>query len=183
MKKITTIILLILSMQGYSQQTIKVAGGGTSGGATKYSTTEYGMLTDSATTNLYKFRADSTVLESQARAVNRAALKMNIAPVIQTITSGTAATVTDSTTWFIINPASVLTSFALTMPASPYNGKVVSFSFGGTITATAESVVNTFTVVPNTGQSIVGQTVFYSVETDNHFTFKYNSSLSKWYRL
>jgi len=72
MKKITTIILLILSMQGYSQQTIKVAGGGTSGGATKYSTTEYGMLTDSATTNLYKFRADTTVLESQARAVNRA---------------------------------------------------------------------------------------------------------------
>jgi len=78
MKKITTIILLILSMQGYSQQTIKVAGGGTSGGATKYSTTEYGMLTDSATTNLYKFRADTTVLESQARAVNRAALKQNV---------------------------------------------------------------------------------------------------------
>jgi len=74
MKKITTIILLILSMQGYSQQTIKVAGGGTSGGATKYSTTEYGMLIDSATTNLYKFRADSTVMETQASAVNRAAV-------------------------------------------------------------------------------------------------------------
>lgn len=80
MKKITTIILLILSMQGYSQQTIKVASsGGTSGGATKYSTTEYGMLTDSATTNLYKFRADSTVLESQVRAVNRAALNVTLA--------------------------------------------------------------------------------------------------------
>jgi len=35
MKKITTIILLVLSFKGYSQQTIKVAGGGTSGGATE----------------------------------------------------------------------------------------------------------------------------------------------------
>jgi len=155
MKKITTIILLILSMQGYSQQTIKVAGGGGTSGST--------------------FNPDT--LEAAI------ALKMNIAPIIQTITSGTTATVTDSTTWFIINPVSVLTSFTLTMPTSPYNGKVVSFSFGGTITATAESVVNTFTVVPNAGQGIIGQTVFYSVETDNHFTFKYNSSLSKWYRL
>jgi len=48
------------------------------GGTTKYSTTEYGMLTDSGTANLYKFRADTTVLESQARAVNRAALKLSI---------------------------------------------------------------------------------------------------------
>jgi len=45
-----------------------------SGGTTKYSTTEYGMLTDSATANLYEFRVDSTVMESQARAVNRAAI-------------------------------------------------------------------------------------------------------------
>jgi len=42
------------------------------GGTAKYSTTEYGMLTDSGTANLYKFRVDSTVMESQARAVNRA---------------------------------------------------------------------------------------------------------------
>jgi len=203
------------------------------GGTTKYSTTEYGMLTDSTTTGLYKFRADSTVLESQARAVNRAALnvtlsgtqtiagtktftgdivvpnqtypaltnkavnsnyvdgalaaalalKVNIAPAIQNITSGSSAIMPDSVTWVIVNPATVLTSMSITFPVMPTNGKEIVFSFGGTITSTAESVVNTFTVVPNTGQGIIGQTVFYSVETDNHFTFKYNSSLSKWYRL
>jgi len=84
MKQITTILLLLISLSGIGQvspptsHTIKVAGSGTSGGTTKYSTTEYGMLTDSATAGLYKFRADSTVLESQARAVNRAELKANV---------------------------------------------------------------------------------------------------------
>jgi len=183
MKKITTILFLILSMQGYSQQTIKVAGGGTSGGATKYSTTEYGMLTDSATTNLYKFRADTTVLESQARAVNRAALKMNIAPIIQTITSGTAATVTDSTTWFIINPAALLTStITLTMPPNPTNGKMIKFGFGGTINTASSVVASTVTFAPNTGQGIVGATSFYSLEVEDRISFRYNSSNSKWYQ-
>jgi len=80
MKQITIILLLLISLSGICQvspptsHTIKVAGSGTSGGTTKYSTTEYGMLTDSGTANLYKFRVDSTVLESQERAVNRAAI-------------------------------------------------------------------------------------------------------------
>jgi len=83
MKKITTILLLFISISAIGQvsppssHTIKVAGSGTSGGTTKYSTTEYGMLTDSATAGLYKFRADSTVLESQARAVNRSTVLQN----------------------------------------------------------------------------------------------------------
>jgi len=106
MKQITTILLLLISLSGIGQvspptsHTIKVAGSGTSGGTTKYSTTEYGMLTDSATDGLYKFRVDTTVLESQERAVNRAALKQDkitIGPG-QIMFGGTANTVrgTDS---------------------------------------------------------------------------------------
>jgi len=50
------------------------------------------MLTDSATTGLYKFMVDSTVMESQARAVNRAALKANlISPSFTTPNIGAAS--------------------------------------------------------------------------------------------
>lgn len=83
----------------------------------------------------------------------------------------------------IINPAVVKTAITKTFPASPYDGQMVRFLFGGTINATATSVVNTFTIAPNSGQGVVGSIVFYSVETDDSFTWKWDSTNSKWYRL
>jgi len=121
-------------------------------------------------------------LETKASAVNRAALKMNIAPVIQTITSGTAATVTDSTTWFIINPASTLASFTLTLPPTPTNGKLVEINFGGTIDISGSNVLTSLTVQPNTSQGIVGTNVFSTLIVEDKISFRYDSSISKWRR-
>jgi len=101
-------------------------------------------------------------------------------PVIQQVTTGTSATLADSTTMFVINPASVIASYTATLPATPFNGKVVTFSFGGTITATATTVITNLTIVANTGHTIVGTGAIGTVTTDDHITCVFYNS--KWYQ-
>jgi len=101
-------------------------------------------------------------------------------PVIQQVTTGTSATLADTTTMFVINPASAIVSYTATLPANPFNGKVVTFSFGGTITATATNVVTTLTISANVGHSIVGTGAIGTVTTDDHVTYVFYNS--KWYQ-
>jgi hypothetical protein len=104
------------------------------------------------------------------------------ADTIQIHTSGSTVNVGDSTSWLIINPSSALTSLTVNLPSTSTVGKTIRISFGGTINAPATVVVNTLTIAPYAGSGVVGSTVFYSVETSDNLTFKYYSSLSKWYR-
>jgi len=101
-------------------------------------------------------------------------------PVIQQVTTGTSATLADSTTMFVINPASVISSYTATLPPNPFNGKVVTFSFGGTITATATNVVTSLTIAANVGHTIVGTGVIGTVTTDDHVNYVFFNS--KWYQ-
>jgi len=210
MKQITTILLLLISLSGVGQvspptsHTIKVTGSGTSGGTTKYSTTEYGMLTDSATTGLYKFRADSTVLESQARAVNRAATKQDTLSnysvtagtytnitvngkglatavnngVIQSYSSGPGIYLNDATNWLKTNPLYGIGGLTIVMPASPVDGQELKLNFGGSVYSSDSVVVQNLTLVGN----IVGTKTFSGITPDDVISFKYAATESKWYR-
>jgi hypothetical protein len=102
--------------------------------------------------------------------------------VAQIVTSGSTVTVADSTTHLIINPSATLSSLTVTLPAVPTNGKLVDISFGGTITTANAAVVTSFLVVANTGQGLIGTGTYGQVVTEDHIAYRYNSSLSKWFR-
>lgn len=70
----------------------------------------------------------------------------------QTITSGTTATVTSANNVVQFNPASAITTFSLTAPATPHNGDYLSILFGGTVTSGI--VVRTLTFLANSGQTV-----------------------------
>lgn len=104
------------------------------------------------------------------------------AVVKQTHTSGATITLSNTTTWLVVNPGSLLAALTVTMPASPTDGQLIDISFGGTITASGSAVVTSFTVAGNSGQGIIGATAYGTVETDDHISYRYNSTNSKWYR-
>jgi hypothetical protein len=68
--------IIFTRFDGTTQGVYAPVGGG--GGTTKYSTNEWGILIDSATTDLYKIRGDSSVLASKTYVDNKDALKLNI---------------------------------------------------------------------------------------------------------
>jgi len=102
-------------------------------------------------------------------------------PVIQQVTTGTSATLADSTTMFVINPASLIASYTATLPAAPFNGKVVEFRFGGTLVSSPSSVnvVTNFTISANVGHTLVSTGSIGVVNTNDKITLIYYNS--KWY--
>lgn len=97
-------------------------------------------------------------------------------------TTGTTVTIANTTSWLIVNPTSVLSSLAITMPATPTDGQEIIINFGGTISTTASAIVNNLLVVANTGQGLVGTGSYGVVETEDIITYKYNLSLAEWFR-
>lgn len=106
----------------------------------------------------------------------------SIHEVTQEYTGSSSVTITDSTTWLIINPAAKLTSLTVTLPANPTDGKTIDINFGGTINTKAATVVTSFLLVANTGQQLVGTGTYGEVVTEDHIRYRFNSSHSKWFR-
>jgi len=126
--------------------------------------------------------ASPNALETQARAVNRAALKKNLIPVTQVITTGTTATVLGTTERLIYNPATLLSLHTLTLPVSPFDGQEVAISFGGDIDISGSIVITSLTIQPNTSQGIIGANVFSNLIVEDIITFCFSSTNLKWYR-
>lgn len=101
--------------------------------------------------------------------------------VKQTHTSGPTVTVSNATTWLIVNPASLLAVLTITMPATPTDAQKVEISFGGTVTSGA--VVTALTISPNSGQAILQSSTPSIVEAGETISYRYNSTNLKWYRL
>lgn len=101
--------------------------------------------------------------------------------VKQTHTSGTTVTISNATTWLIVNPASTLATLTITMPASPTDAQRIEINFGGTLTT--GTVVTDITVAGNTGQSILQATTPSSLEAGEALSYRYNSTNLKWYRI
>lgn len=103
-----------------------------------------------------------------------------VADSIQTHTSGSTVTINNAVNIVYINPASVIASLTITLPSTPHQVKELQVYFGGTITT--GTVVTSLTVTGNTGQTILQATSPSSVEAGECIVYKYNSSLSKWFR-
>ncbi len=99
---------------------------------------------------------------------------------VQRVTSGSSGTVTGSNYIYVIDPASTLAAYTATLPASPTDGQVVMFVFGGTLTSGI--IVTALTISPNTSQAIIDNTPPASATADNSLKYYWVSANSKWYR-
>jgi len=72
--------------------------------------------------------------------------------VLQTITA--TATINNATTLLLVNPSTLAASATATLPATPSQNQVIELLFGGTIT-TGNAVVTSFTITPNSGQTLM----------------------------
>lgn len=99
---------------------------------------------------------------------------------IQTITTGTATTLTSYRA--LVNPASLLASHTITMPASPADGDIVDIDFAGTIAVGSEAVT-TFSIVANAGQSINHSGITpTNALGGSSYTYVYYTSITTWKR-
>jgi len=103
-----------------------------------------------------------------------------IADSIQNITTDTVVTITNGVNIVYVNPATSRDTIAITLPASPSTSKTIEFYFGGTITS--GTVVTLLTIAGNSGQTILQATTPTIFEAGEYVSYKWNSSLSKWYR-
>lgn len=97
----------------------------------------------------------------------------------QTITTGTSATVTGSNYRVRFDFTSAIAAFTLTLPASPTDGQVVDILGGGTLTYGNE--ITALTVLPNTGQTILGVPI-NGVTASDYYQLVYILSNTAWYR-
>lgn len=99
----------------------------------------------------------------------------------ETITSGTTTTIASATHVVIVDPASVLASHTITLPAAPYDKQEVAIYFGGIVAGNA-TVVTTLTISANTGQALMQKAAPSTALGGDCFIYKYVSSNAKWYR-
>ena len=100
----------------------------------------------------------------------------------QTITTGTASTIADNVFNVYVDPATLLATQTITMPANPSDGQEVRVFFGGTIAAGA-TVVTTLTISANAGQSLYQAITPTTAKGGDVLGWSFNSSNSKWYRI
>lgn len=99
----------------------------------------------------------------------------------QVITSGSSGTVTAGNYVVTIDPASTLSAYTLTMPASPSDLQIVEVGFGGTLTSGI--IVTTLVISPNTGQTIQDNTPPGNATADNTLYYRYYTSKTAWQRI
>lgn len=104
------------------------------------------------------------------------------ADVKQVYTGSTSVTVADSTTWLIINPASIASTMTVIMPASPTDKQKIEISFGGTITS-GNGVVSTLTISPNSGQTLIQASTPSYIQSGETISYRYNISNTSYYRI
>lgn len=114
-------------------------------------------------------------------AVNAAIAPYTVTSLVST--TATALTITTATgpVILLINPAATLPSLSVTLPVSVPQNQTVRLIFGGAITS--GTVVNSLTVLPASGQSILQPTQPGTVLAGESITYQFNSTTSKWYRL
>lgn len=91
----------------------------------------------------------------------------------QVLTTGFSYTFASGTTTLIINPAGTLATGTITMPGSPADGMVITFTTTQEITA--------ITINGNTGQSI-GGTQVAQLPANSAMSFVYRQANTTWYR-
>jgi hypothetical protein len=98
------------------------------------------------------------------------------------ITSGTSSVVGAGIYRIDIDPAALLSTYTLTLPASPVDGARVFVRAGRQIAAGAV-VVTSFTVSPNSGQTLYAAITPTRLDGGDSMEFQFESSTTTWTRI
>jgi len=100
---------------------------------------------------------------------------LNARNTVQYITpsTGFSQTISNTTTYLIIEPSGTLATGTVTMPASPVDGQ--------TVTITSTQIITALTHNPNTGQTLKG--ALTTIPADGNATWLYKTSTTTWYRV
>ena len=98
------------------------------------------------------------------------------------VSSGSALTIPAGVYRIEFDPASVISSYTLTLPASPSDGQRIFIKAGRQIAAGAP-VVTSFTVSPNSGQTIYTPITPTTLNGGDTMEFEFESSTSVWTRI
>jgi hypothetical protein len=127
--------------------------------------------------------ADVTGLQDSLNTVrNAATLGAFAINLTTTISSGTSSTVPGQIYRVDFDPASVIASYTLTLPASPADGQRVVIRAGRQIAA-GENVVTSFTVSPNSGQTLYAAITPTRLLGGDVMEFEYELSTTNWTRI
>jgi hypothetical protein len=127
--------------------------------------------------------SDVTGLQDSLNAVrNSSALATFAVPYTASITSGSSSTVAAGIYRIDIDPATLIASYTLTMPASPADGQRLLIRTGRQIAA-GSVVVTSFTISPNSGQSIYQAITPTSLSGGDILEYEYESSTTTWTRI
>lgn len=81
-----------------------------------------------------------------------------------------------------IDPPSVMTTLDITLPSAPVDGQEVVILFGGVI-ASGNITSGALTILPNSGQIIIGQDTSSKSTTNTICIYKYRASNTAWYSM
>lgn len=126
---------------------------------------------------------NNVLLQSGGGAVQNTSFRGGIALASSnTITAGSSSTIANSIINTYINPASLIATYTITLPSAPIDGAVIQIFGGGTLTGGA-TVVTSFTISPNSGQSIVqGATGVTTLLAGGCYIYQWNAADNSWYR-
>ncbi len=99
----------------------------------------------------------------------------------QIITTAGANTITTGVDRVYVNPAAVLATSVLTMPAAPLDADRLKFTFGGAIAA-ATPVVTTLTVSANAGQTLYQKVTPITAAGGDVLQYTYQTVGTRWVR-
>jgi len=116
-----------------------------------------------------KLRADGSITHNGAYA--------NTSYVIDGTPGG--FTIPDNVSYAIYNPTSIQASATIIMPENPFDGQLVTISFGGNILS--GTVVTSLLVSPNTAQSLVIGSIGSTGLVEQPFSLIWAESVSKWF--
>ena len=101
---------------------------------------------------------------------------------LQVVSAGPTATVTNQVGRVYVDPASVIASLTLTLPATPVDADQVQVYFGGTV-ANRAAVVTTLSIAPNTGHAISQFNSPANAFGGDMVTYEYRAAAARWYRI
>ena len=101
---------------------------------------------------------------------------------LQVVSAGPTATVTNQVRRVYVDPASVIASLTLTLPATPLDADQVQVYFGGTV-ANRAAVVTTLSIAPNTGHAISQFNAPAHAFGGDMVTYEFRAAAARWFRI
>jgi hypothetical protein len=145
--------------------------GGTSGEMYHLTAAQYSALTAGPHNNLSGLQG-GTSGEYYHLTANETRNARNTIEYI-TPATGFSQTITNTTTFLVIEPTGTLATGTVIMPASPVDGQVV--------TLTTTQTITTLTHNPNTGQTLKG--ALTTITANSNAAWIYKTSTTTWYRV